>query len=91
MQHTALKSEPKYLTSNSKNTGRLAKNCTNMELPRAINLNKKKLTKLSNLHLRLLGEERSSVTRKKKKQFLFVQINHCHTLQCLFSKREMPL
>lgn len=42
MQHTSLKSEPKYLTSNSKNTGRLAKNCTNMELPQAINLNKKK-------------------------------------------------
>lgn len=35
MQQTALKFEPKYLTSNSKNTEHLAKNCTNMELPRA--------------------------------------------------------
>lgn len=41
MQQTTLKFEPKYLTSNSKNTESLAKNCTNMELPQASKFKKK--------------------------------------------------
>lgn len=49
MQQTALKWEPKYLTSNSKNTESLAKNCINMELPQANTffLKTHKITKLT--------------------------------------------
>lgn len=87
MQQTALKFEPKYLTSNSKNTESLAKNCTNMELPWASKLKKK----LSNLHLLLLGEERSSVNRKKSNSYLFKLIIAILCNAYFKKRREMPL